>query len=618
MNIPLLRKQYNETLQTLQAYQAAVNEAAIVSITDLAGKIVYVNDKFIEISKYSADELIGKTHHIVNSGYHPDIFFKNMWQTIIQGKHWRGEIKNKTKDGEFYWVDTVITPVFDQKNRIFQYLSVRNLITRQKENEEKLISIQKEMEKRERQLKDAQQVAKTGSWYLNIPGHSLEWSEETYNIFEIPLGTAMTYESFIERVHPGDRNLVNRTWNKALKTGVYEIRHRIITASGEKWVRERARFEFDRPANLKSALGTVQDITEKKKIEDSLIESERLYKTLFNNSPFAIGILEKNSLKFLEVNKTGMELYGYSREEFLKLTAYDIRVEEDHLKLNEQLSKGIYAQDKTIRAHHKKNGDIILVEPSITEMEYKNKQVYLITITDQTDKIKIQDELNLEKVIRQKEIIEAQERSRSEMGRELHDNINQLLVASGLYFKLVHATSDRDKYLIETGLGIIADATEEIRKLSASLVSPAVYNESLKEAIEIFSDSFELSNTKFITDIDINEDILSEGLKINIYRIIQEQLNNITKYAKAAKVSVVLKQSGDLLKLEISDDGIGFNLQEKSKGIGLTNINYRAETYNGKVTIETSVGKGCKLCVLFMLSQAEKKEDQTNGLANLN
>lgn len=164
-----LRRKYNELSSLLQAYQSAVNEAAIVSVTDISGKIIYVNDKFVEISKYSKEELLHQTHRIVNSGYHAADFFKTMWQTISAGKPWRGEIKNKAKDGSFYWVDTVISPVCDKKGKIFQYLSIRNLISVQKEHEEELERSRETLLKRKQQLKDAQQVAKTGSWYLDIP-----------------------------------------------------------------------------------------------------------------------------------------------------------------------------------------------------------------------------------------------------------------------------------------------------------------------------------------------------------------------------------------------------------------------------------------------------------------
>ena len=129
------KKQYSEIIDTLQAYQGAVNEGSIVSITDATGRIIYTNDSFCKISKYTRKELIGKNHRIVNSGYHSKEFFSDMWKTISSGKPWRAEIKNKAKDGSYYWVDSVITPVINGKKEIIQYLSVRNLVTEKKELE---------------------------------------------------------------------------------------------------------------------------------------------------------------------------------------------------------------------------------------------------------------------------------------------------------------------------------------------------------------------------------------------------------------------------------------------------------------------------------------------------
>ena len=605
MSGTFLDKQFVDLSKVLQAYQAAVNEAAIVSITDIRGNILYANNKFLEISKYSAEELIGQNHRIINSGHHPPGFFKEMWEIISKGRAWRGEIKNKAKDGTYYWVDTVITPVTDEKNRIFQYLSVRNLITVQKENEEKLIRFQQELIKREQQLIDAQQVAKTGSWYMDIAANTLEWSEETYRIFEISPDKTMTDELFVEKVHPEDRDLVHQNWLAGIRNGLYEVEHRIITPSGEKWVRESARMEFDVASNLTGAVGTIQDITEKKKTEDILKESESLYKNLFNNSPFPNGILEKGTLQFLEVNETATRLYGYSREEVLKLTAFDIRVPEEHDKLKEQLQKGVYAWDKSIRSHKKKNGEIIQIEPFITEISYKGKQCYLITINDVTEKLRLQEELIQTKISRQKEIsrasLEAQEKNSAEIGRELHDNVNQLLVASNLYLKNIQPDNDKDKELIEKSIGILNTAIIEIRKLSWSLVPPSLNDLSLKDAIEELSQILKLSGTTMEYDIKINEDILENGLRLNIYRIVQEQFNNIIKYAEAKKVKVMMIHRVGLLNLEIYDNGKGFDTKEKHKGIGLTNITHRAETYNGKVNIESSPGNGCRIYIEFTL-----------------
>jgi two-component system sensor histidine kinase UhpB len=223
------------------------------------------------------------------------------------------------------------------------------------------------------------------------------------------------------------------------------------------------------------------------------------------------------------------------------------------------------------------------------------------SLSDITERKKLEKQLAEQQLNQQKLITEttilAQEKERNELGRELHDNINQILATVKMYLGMVRDGRNVQEDLLGKSYEYIEEAMAEIRTLSHSLVAPSLGDIGLKEALESLAENANLAEG---LHLEVHVDELSAADKnkeLMLYRIAQEQLNNIIKYAKAGKAQIELHKEKDNLVMSVSDNGVGFDTSQKSKGIGLQNIRSRVEFYAGKMSIISAPGNGCTLQV---------------------
>ncbi len=421
------------------------------------------------------------------------------------------------------------------------------------------------------------------------------------------------------RVHPDDQEILLNSITKVFALNVWEVEYRVIENGQIRWVKGFGRPEIGVNGDRITAYTFLQDITIQKRQEEhlkSVIESNKKILKRLQRQQFAIeqhvnlAVVNLSSGMFEYLNYKFCVSLGYKEQDWIgkKIQQLFKPVNQDELWIDifQILKSGNVWRDEIYFT--KNNSDTIWFACSL--IPYKdnlNNEKFFVFSEDISEKKNLVKKLEEEKRLFRLELLsvsfKAQEEIRILIGRELHDNINQMLVASKMTFaRLKNKYPDIVEYGFQEGLSNLDGAIQGIRKLSKDLVIYNVNDVDLTQLLmeEIFNFK---RNAAISTVYDVGElkSPISVDFKTHLVRILQEATTNIIKYSEATEVKILFEANEEQINLSIEDNGCGFNTKKVNQGIGLKNIQSRTSAMNGKCNIVSREGKGTFIHVFVPL-----------------
>ncbi|SMO64784.1 hybrid sensor histidine kinase/response regulator [Fodinibius sediminis] len=453
------------------------------------------------------------------------------------------------------------------------------------------------LEKSQQRLQQAQELAHLGNYELDLESGEITWSDETFRIFEMdPEEPAPTYEELKPIIIPEYREDIDaaiREVQERGQRGYLELG--ITTKSGKtKYLYSIVDPIKDKNGEVVKLFGTTQDITDRKRAELQLRENERRYRMLFQGTTDEILVFQvddnREPLPFLDVNDIACELLGYSHEELLEKTLYDIVAAEKD-EIQKRIADVIDSGKRIHESQHiTKEDEVIPLEISARSFSYNGRPTIISIGRDVRDRRKLEQE-----------ILNISEQERQRIGRDMHDGLGQMLtgiglIAQSLSNKLESQGAEGAEKVQEIA-DLVKEADEYARALTQGLVPVNIESNGLDSALRELT-----RKLSKMYDIDIQYSNTPEAKvddnasAVHLYRIAQEAINNAIKHGNASVVHVALNMEKDHIMLHIEDNGQGFpGPEEISDGMGVRIMNFRAQMIGGHLEIKSENGEGTEV-----------------------
>ena len=596
-----------------QFYRSIVDNsiAAIFVGSPESGQIFFSNPTASKIFGYTEDEFLNLNRAIL---FVNDQALKN----ALEERKATGKVNSRLtaikKNGETFPCETT-SIIFRDTDGQLKSASTLIDVSEKKAAED-------ELKRSSERFKLATRASFDAIWDADLISQTINWGEGFETLFGYKAGNYFTHANiWEENIHPEDKDRVINDLKKVLYNqpdrNYWFDEYRFIKADGTVAdVLDRGIILRDENGKAIRIVGAMQDISELKLKEKELIKINNRFSIASKATSDIIWEWDFET-NYVEWAANFTLIMGHPLPPDSKLPidfCYSNFHPDDRQRVSESLEKAIDdpTQLKWVNEFRYRRADntyAYVIDRAYILRDTGKKAFCMIGAMQDISQLKLKElelinqEIQKQNAISQA-ILDTQEKERTEIGKELHDNVNQLLTTTKLYLDLAIADPDHKTDFIKKSSESILHVLDEIRKLCDALMAPGLDDLGLLDSVEGLVESINITKqlkVDFNSDPEL-EEILSENTKLILYRIIQEALNNCLKYAEAKSVIIYLSVSQKKVTLTVSDDGKGFDPMTTKKGAGLKNIQNRVYLFNGTFEIIASPGKGCELNITIPLS----------------